>query len=63
ISDDGSFLIQDFPISINETILTIFAQDIFQRRTFEILHMEQPQDSDDDGTFDFLDACPADPEC
>lgn len=55
ISDDGSFLIQDFPINLNESVLTIYAQDSFQRRTFEILHIEPPQDTDGDGIPDFMD--------
>lgn len=63
ISDDGSFLIQDFPILFTESLLTVYAQDTFGRRTHEVLHMEQPADSDGDGTFDYIDGCPNDPGC
>jgi len=39
ISDDGSFLIQDFPVRRTDTVLTIQAQDSLQQRSYEVLHI------------------------
>ncbi len=63
IEDDGSFLIQDYPISLDERTLTIEVEDMLRQRTIEILHMVQPMDTDGDGQPDVSDACPTDPTC
>ncbi|MEW6202368.1 MAG: FecR domain-containing protein [bacterium] len=39
IGDDGSFLIQDFPINRTDTVLTVQAQDSLQQRSFEVIHI------------------------
>ncbi len=44
IEDDGSFLVQDFPIRRTEHTLTIEAEDMFHRRTREVIHIGEPSD-------------------
>ncbi|MFC1474638.1 hypothetical protein ACFLQK_01215, partial [bacterium] len=63
VEDDGSFLIDDFPIWINERTLTIEAEDNVGQRTVEVLYIAEPVDSDGDGAPDNLDACPMDDSC
>lgn len=63
IEDDGSFLIQDYPINRNARTLTIEVEDMLRQRTVEILHIMPPADSDGDGRPDNMDACPFDPIC
>ncbi|MEW5946227.1 MAG: FecR domain-containing protein [bacterium] len=63
IQDDGSFLIQDFPVRMTDTTLTVQAYDSLRRTTYDIIQIQSPVDSDGDGAYDFLDACPLDPQC
>jgi hypothetical protein len=63
IEDDGSFFIQDFPIRRTTHTLRIEAVDAHQRRTFKILNISEPRDSDNDDYPDNFDACPLDPDC
>jgi len=63
IEDDGSFLIQDFPIKRTERTLTVEAEDMHRQRTIEVLHILEPNDTDFDGTPDIFDSCPLDPSC
>ncbi len=63
IEDDGSFLIQEFPIEHRTATLNIEVQDNLRQRTYEILHVIPPMDSDNDNTPDAYDPCPLDPSC
>jgi len=44
IEDDGSFLVQDFPIRRTERTLSLEAEDMFHRRTREVIHIGEPSD-------------------
>jgi len=44
IEDDGSFLIQDFPIRRSERTLIIEAEDMYRRRSREVFHILEPSD-------------------
>jgi hypothetical protein len=63
IEDDGSFLIQDFPVKHKERALTVEAVDMHRQRSFDILNIIEPLDSDSDGVPDAIDDCPSDPSC
>jgi len=63
IEDDGSFIIQDFPLRRDRDTLRVEVSDPLGQRTVEILHISEVQDSDYDGFPDDTDACPFDPLC